>query len=68
MEARYAAKKSLVRRLYQPGQHRQQVIDLVWMLDWMMSLPKSLEGQWRDDVQILEEEISMSYISSFERV
>lgn len=31
-----------------------------------MRLPKELEGQWRHDVQILEEEISMPYISSFE--
>lgn len=32
-----------------------------------MSLPKALEAQWRHDVQILEEEINMPYISSFER-
>jgi hypothetical protein len=67
MDARYTVKVSLVRQLYKRGRHRQQVIDLVWMLDWMMSLPKALEAQWRHDVQILEEEINMPYISSFER-
>lgn len=67
MESRYEIKKSLVRQLYRRGRNRQQVVDLVWMLDWMMRLPKELEGQWRHDVQILEEEISMPYISSFER-
>ncbi len=67
MIERYAIKKSLVRQLYRRGRQRQQVIDLVWMLDWMMSLPKELEAQWQHDVQILEEEINMPYISSFER-
>ncbi len=67
MNERYAIKKSLVRQLYRRGRQRQQVIDLVWMLDWMMSLPKTLETQWRHDVQLLEEEINMPYISSFER-
>ena len=67
MESRYEIKKSLVRQLYRRGRNRQQVVDLVWMLDWMMRLPKELEGQWRHDMQILEEEISMPYISSFER-
>lgn len=67
MNERYAIKKSLVRQLYSRGRQRQQVIDLVWMLDWMMSLPKTLEAQWRQDVQLLEEEINMPYISSFER-
>ncbi len=67
MQSRYETKKLLVRRLYRSGRKRQQVIDLVWILDWMMRLPKELEGQWRHDVQILEEEISMPYISSFER-
>ncbi len=67
MAARYAVKKSLVRLLYRSNRQRQQVIDLVWMLDWMMSLPKALEEQWRHDVQVLEEEINMPYVSSFER-
>ncbi len=67
MQSRYETKKLLVRRLYRSGRKRQQVIDLVWILDWMMRLPNELEGQWRHDVQILEEEISMPYISSFER-
>ena len=67
MNERYAIKKSLVRQLYSRGRQRQQVIDLVWMLDWMMSLPKELESQWRQDVHLLEEEINMPYISSFER-
>ncbi len=67
MTARYVRKTALVRQLYRRGRQRQQVIDLVWMLDWMMSLPKALDRQWRHDVQMLEEEIRMPYISSFER-
>lgn len=67
MVARYAAKRDFTRRLYRRGWHRQQIIDLVWMLDWMMRLPNELQRDWRHDVHTLEEEISMPYISSFER-
>ncbi len=67
MEARYALKASMVRQLYRRGRDRQQVIDLVWMLDWMMRLPKVLEDQWQHNVRILEKEFNMPYVSSFER-
>jgi hypothetical protein len=41
-EARYQAKRTLVRLLYQHGWERQRILDLFAVLDWMMRLPCTL--------------------------
>ncbi len=66
--ARLAAKWSLVKRLYQVGLERQQIIDLFNMIDWMMHLPKELEQQFWSDLDRFEEEMKMRYVNSVERM
>jgi hypothetical protein len=66
--ARHAAKWSLVQRLYRRGFHKQQVIDLFKVIDWLMRLPKDLDAQLRQDLNTLEKESDMTYISSIERL
>lgn len=68
MSARHAAKWRLVQGLYRRGFHRQQVIDLFKVIDWMMRLPREIEQQLRHDLYTLEEESKMAYISSIERL
>lgn len=57
----------LTRSLYEKGYQRQDVINLFHFIDWVMSLPKQLEQEYWREVQQLEEERQMPYISSVER-
>ncbi len=66
--ARYSAKWSLVKRLYQRGFDRQQVTQLFNMIDWMMRLPPEHEQRFRDDLMQFEEEMKMRYVNSIERL
>jgi hypothetical protein len=66
--ARHAAKWQLVQGLYRRGFERQQVVDLFRVIDWMMRLPKDLQTQLRQDLNTLEEESKMVYITSIEQL
>lgn len=57
----------LTRSLYEKGYQRQDVINLFHFIDWVMSLPRELEQEYWREVQQLEEERQMPYISSVER-
>lgn len=66
--ARYSAKWTLVKRLYQTGFDRRQVMQLFTMIDWMMQLQPAQEQQFRDELTQFEEEMKMRYVSSVERL
>ena len=66
--ARHAAKWQLVQGLYRRGFDRQQITDLFRVIDWMMRLPKALQVQLRQDLNVLEEESKMRYITSIEQL
>ncbi|MEI6336622.1 MAG: hypothetical protein WCS87_18855 [Methylococcaceae bacterium] len=67
-EERYQAKRLLVRLLYQRKWDKQQVIDLFGVIDWMMRLPEELEQQLWQEIEILEENETMQYVTSVERM
>lgn len=67
-KARKAAKWQLLKYLYEHAWAPQEVIDFYQVLDWMMRLPKELEQQLRQDVSALEGELTMRYVTSFERL
>lgn len=64
---RYAAKWRLARLLYQRQWDRQRIIDLFAIIDWMMRLPDDLERQLWQQLEILERNKHMPYITSVER-
>jgi len=64
---RYKAKQLLVRLLYQRKWDKQRIIDLFGVIDWMMRLPEELEQQLWQDIDILEENEQMRYVTSIER-
>ena len=66
-QARYDAKFRLLRLLYQNHWDKQRVIDLFWVLDWLMRLPEELERQLRYEIEAIEERENMRYVTSFER-
>lgn len=65
---RYTAKRNLVRLLYTHGWQRQRVLDLFAVLDWMMRLPDVLEQKLWHDIEQIEGETRMQYVTSVERL
>jgi flagellar biosynthesis/type III secretory pathway protein FliH len=66
-EARYQWKMRLVRRLYECGFERQDVLELFRFIDWVMALPPELEGRFNVEYRKIEEELEMRYITTVER-
>ncbi|MGH9845812.1 MAG: DUF4351 domain-containing protein [Blastocatellia bacterium] len=60
-------KVTLTRMLYRRGYSKRDVVDLMRFLDWVMALPEDLQGKYRQEVERIEEENRMPYISTFER-
>jgi len=67
-DERYKAKQLLVRLLYQRKWDKQRVIDLFRVIDWMMRLPEELEQQLWQEIETLEENEAMQYVTSVERM
>ena len=57
----------LVRRLYEQGLRREDVINLFGFIDWMMTLPAQLEKEFWQEYRDFEESLSMQYVTSVER-
>ena len=67
-EARCRAKWQIVRELYRRDWDRQQTIDWFAVVDWMMRLPKDQELVFRQTLEAHEEEMTMRYVTSIERL
>ncbi len=67
-EARFAAKRKLVRMLYHRAWDKQQIIDLFSVLDWMMRLPDFLVEALRQELMEIEEVEHMRYVTSIEQL
>ncbi len=66
-EDRYQEKRCLIRRLYQNGFSRQQVIDFFRFIDWVLHLPDEADKRLWKEIVDFEESQKMPYISSVER-
>ncbi len=58
----------LVRQLYEGGWHRQDVLELLRFIDWVLKLPAALAQRFNVEVNKLETEKDMRYVTSFERM
>jgi hypothetical protein len=65
---RYTAKLRLIRILFERGWDRQRILDLFSVIDWLMHLPRDLEQKIGQNIQQIEEEHKMPYITSIERM
>lgn len=52
---------------YRQGWERQQVLDLFAVLDWMMSLPAALQQRLWQDVDEMDQEKRMAYVTTWEQ-
>ncbi len=60
-------KLALIKRLYEQGLDRQDIINLYALIDWMMTLSKELEREFQQELKQYEEGKKMPYITSMER-
>jgi hypothetical protein len=65
---RYAAKLKLAQMLYRRGYNRQDVLELFRFIDWLLTLPYDLEQQFRVELEQIEAEVKMQYVTSIERL
>ena len=54
--------------LYKRHRDKQRVINLLTVVDWLMTLPVWLETQIWQAIETIEEHKSMKYITSVERI
>jgi hypothetical protein len=66
--SRFQAKRQLVRLLYERDWDKRRVLRLFSVLDWMMQLPKALEAQLWQDIEDIEGERKVRYVTSVERL
>lgn len=66
-QERKSWKLSLVKRLYEQGFQRQDILDLFRFIDWILVLPKNLEADFYQELAQYEEDRQMPYITSVER-
>jgi hypothetical protein len=65
--SRHAWKIRLVRELYERGLSRNDVLQLFRLIDWMMDLPEVLGKLFDREVEQIEQERQMPYVTSVER-
>jgi len=65
---RRQVKLALTRRLYERGYSRERILSLFRFIDWLLALPAEQETLFWQDVQEYEEERTMPYVTSVERI
>jgi len=65
---RRQVKLALTRRLYERGYSRERILSLFRFIDWLLALPAEQETLFWRDVQEYEEERTMPYVTSVERI
>jgi len=66
-QRRFQSKLNLVRRLYERGYTKNQILELFRFIEWMMILPDAVQQEFKAQIKRIEEEKQMPYITSFER-
>jgi hypothetical protein len=64
---RRACKLRLVRGLYGRGFSAKDVRDLFRLIDWLIELPAAMEDAFRRDIETIQKEAHMPYVTSIER-
>jgi Domain of unknown function (DUF4351) len=59
---------SLIRRLYELGLPERDIRNLYRFIDWVMILPKALEAEFWQEFKEYEQERTMTYITTGERI
>ena len=66
--ARKQWKLALIKRLYERGYDRSDILNLFTFVDWIMILPQATKVEFWQELEIYEEERKMRYITSVEQI
>lgn len=66
-DAKLDSKIGLIRGLFRKDWKRDDIIALLNFIDWVVALPKSSEEKFIKEIDILEEEMNVQYLNTFER-
>ncbi len=66
-EDRLRWKNRLARHLYRAGHERQDVLELLRFIDWVLRLPPELEQRFDENLERFEAETKMRYVTRWER-
>jgi hypothetical protein len=61
-------KITLVKKLYEKGYTKEDILKFYRFIDWVMSLPKDLSIKFNDEILNFEEGLKMPYITTAERI
>ena len=61
-EVRFDVKLTLIRMLYRKGYKKKEVAQLLYFIDWLMTLPEDLENKITNEIIKIEEEEKMTYV------
>ena len=67
-EARYAVKVRLFRRMFGLGLKRDEIYNLMQLLDWMVRLREDLAAGFNEELARMTKELEVPYVASFERI
>ncbi|MCC2667685.1 MAG: hypothetical protein K0Q72_156 [Armatimonadetes bacterium] len=65
---RFRSRIRLAKSLYRRGFTRDDILELVRFLDWIMHLPEDLSRSFAVELREFEREVQMPYVSSHERL
>ena len=64
---RFHWKLHLIRRLYETGRTKKDILELFRFIDWVMALPSELERELDAEIETIETERGMKYVTGIER-
>lgn len=67
-EQRLQSKLAITRALYESGFNKTYILALFRFIDWVMELPAPLALEYTTELELLEEEKKMQYVTSVERI
>lgn len=67
-ESRYRWKLRLIRNLFERGLSGDSIRKLFRLIDWVITLPDSLIQKFKTDLNAIEEQQKMPYVTSIERL
>ena len=67
-ESRLATKIALTRDLYKKGWQKNDIVAIYTFIDWILALPEALALQYHKEIEKIEEELKVSYVTTAERI
>ena len=67
-ETRLTTKIALTRNLYEKGWQKNDILALYIFIDWILALPETLALRYHEEIERIEEELKVSYITTAERI